>query len=126
MLRMVKSGILILDSHLSRGVNLLKRNKEMEQIIEKLVPILQKYHIKKAILFGSYAKGKATPGSDIDLLVDSGLKGLKFVGLIEDIRQAAEKDVDVLDVSHIEKNSRIDHEINTEGVVIYEEQNHIN
>lgn len=104
----------------------MNRNKELEHIIEKLMPILQKYHIKKAILFGSYAKGKTTPGSDIDLLVDSGLKGLKFVGLIEDIRRATEKEVDVLDVSHIEKNSRIDHEINTEGVVIYEEQNHFN
>lgn len=105
---------------------MIMNNKEMEHIIQNLMPVLQKYHIKKAILFGSYAKGKATSDSDIDLLVDSGLKGLKFVGLIEEIRRAMQKDVDVLDVSHIEKNSRIDHEINTEGVVIYEEQKHIN
>ena len=35
----------------------------------------------------------ANAKSDVDLLLYSGLKGLKFVGLIEDIRGALEKDV---------------------------------
>ena len=57
---------------------------------------------------GSYSQGKATEKSDIDLLVDSGLHGLRFVGLIEDLRLAAKKDVDVLDISHIEAGTEID------------------
>ncbi|RQD69885.1 MAG: nucleotidyltransferase domain-containing protein [Tindallia sp. MSAO_Bac2] len=100
------------------------KGREMEEIIQHLVPILKKYGVKKAILFGSYAKGEATNASDIDLLVDSRLRGLQFVGLMEDIRRAVNKEVDVLDVTHIEKDSKIDHEISKEGVVIYEEQDY--
>ena len=35
------------------------------------------------------AKGTATEKSDLDLPVDSKLRGLKFVGFIEAVRQAA-------------------------------------
>ena len=41
--------------------------------------------------------------SDLDLLVDSKLRGLKFVGFMEDVRQAAGMPVDVFDISHIEQ-----------------------
>jgi len=36
----------------------------------KALPILQKYGILKAAVFGSVARGEAGPESDIDLLVD--------------------------------------------------------
>ena len=39
-----------------------------------------------------YGKGSANASSDVDLLVDSGLKGLKFVGLIEALRVALDKE----------------------------------
>lgn len=86
-----------------------------------LHPIFNNYSIKKAVLFGSYVKGMATQKSDIDLLLDSGLKGLSFVGLIEDIRTALDKEVDVFDVSHIIPQSMIESEIQRDGVTIYEQ-----
>lgn len=87
-----------------------------------LTPIFRKYGVKKAILFGSYGKGTATEQSDVDLLVDSGLKGLRFVGLIEEARIALDgKDIDMFDVAHIEKGSLIDSEITETGVLLYEE-----
>lgn len=87
-----------------------------------LIPVFEQYGIKKAILFGSYGKGTATMKSDIDLIVDSGLKGLRFVGLIEEVRNAlGEKEIDMFDVSHIEKGSRIEREIEETGVKIYGE-----
>lgn len=92
----------------------------VKDISNVLSPILMSYHIRKAILFGSYSKGVASEFSDIDLLVDSGLRGLRFVGFIEDIRKAVGKDVDVLDVTHIVKNSNIEKEIEDSGVTIYE------
>ncbi|MFZ7120248.1 MAG: hypothetical protein ACOWWH_04785 [Eubacteriaceae bacterium] len=49
----------------------------------------------------------ASNNSDIDLLVDSVLKGLRFVGLIEDIHNAVGKEVDILEVTHTEKNSML-------------------
>lgn len=53
-------------------------------------------------------------------MVESNLKGLRFVGLLEDIRAAMQKDVDLFDKTHIEDNSLIDTEIKETGVLIYE------
>ena len=92
----------------------------ISQLKEKLVPIFVDNRIRRAVLFGSYGKGSATEESDIDLLVDSDLKGLRFVGLIEAIRAAVDKDVDIFDITHVEKGSKIDLEIQKTGVLIYE------
>ncbi len=56
------------------------------QLQDILSPVFDRYGIRRAVLFGSYGKGTATERSDVDLLVDSGLRGLRFVGLLEDIR----------------------------------------
>lgn len=92
----------------------------IDDIKSVLHPVFAKHNIKKAVLFGSYVKGLAGEHSDVDLLLDSGLKGLKFVGLIEDVRTALDKDVDVFDKTHIIQGSRIFSEISKNGVVIYE------
>ncbi len=92
----------------------------IDQIKMYLAPVLSQYNVKSATLFGSYGKGSANESSDVDLLVDSGLKGLKFVGLIEALRVALDKEMDVFDVSHVEKGTEIDHEIAETGVKIYE------
>ncbi|WP_298696669.1 nucleotidyltransferase family protein [uncultured Ruminococcus sp.] len=93
-----------------------------EQIQQILFPVFLQYPVKKAILFGSYAKGTAETKSDIDILVDSGLKGLAFFGLLEDVVTSLEKEVDLLDVSQITPDSEIDREILKSGVVIYERE----
>lgn len=85
-----------------------------------LFPVFKQYDIKSAVLFGSVAKGTATENSDVDILVDSRLKGLCFIGLMEDVRKAINRDVDLIDVSHIEKSSPIENEIKKSGIVIYE------
>ena len=93
----------------------------LDHIKNKLSPVFLLYNVKSAVLFGSYAKGRATSKSDIDLLVDSNLKGLKFFALLEDVREALdEKDVDLFDVTHIQSGSQIQSEINNTGVKIYE------
>ncbi len=92
----------------------------IEQIQNILIPIFRRNDVKSAVLFGSYANHKAASQSDVDLLVDSGLKGLGFVGFIEDVREAVDKEVDVFDVTHIEKGSEIDRGIHETGVLIYE------
>ena len=92
----------------------------VSEIKDKLTPIFNAYGVQRATLFGSIAKGTATENSDLDIVVDSGLKGLRFVGLMEAVRSTVLLPVDLLDVSHIEKGSRIDREIRETGVVIYE------
>ena len=94
--------------------------QEVQEIAKSLSAVFLSYPVKRAVLFGSYAKGQAVQNSDVDVLVDSGLTGLRFVGLIEDIRQAVDREVDVLDVSHIKMDSRIAREIENTGILIYE------
>lgn len=84
-----------------------------------LQPVFKSYNIKKAILFGSYAKGLATQNSDVDILVDSGLKGLSFFGLLEDVVTTLDKNVDMLDTTQIIPDSLVDREIAESGVLIY-------
>ncbi|MCD8013857.1 MAG: nucleotidyltransferase domain-containing protein [Lachnospiraceae bacterium] len=92
----------------------------VSQIKSILRPVFQRYNIRRAVLFGSYGKGCAKENSNLDLLVDSGLKGLNFVGFIEDVRVAIDKEVDIIDTAHLEKDSELDFEIQRTGVVIYE------
>jgi len=91
------------------------------EIKERLTPIFRNNRVKKAVLFGSYAKGEAGPKSDVDILVDSGLRGLDFVGLIEFVREALQKNVDMFDVCYVKKGSRVDKEVAETGVSIYGE-----
>lgn len=89
------------------------------KIISLLTPVFEAYKVKKAVLFGSYAKCNAVQNSDVDILVDSGMKGMAFFGLVEDIVTALDKDADILDVSQIVPDSEVEHEINKTGVLIY-------
>lgn len=100
------------------------KNKQYSvlEIANCLKPIFEKNKIKKAILFGSYAKGQSNSTSDIDIVVDSRMKGLKFVGLIEEIREALGRNIDLLDISHIEAGSKVDIEIQRTGKLIYEKR----
>ena len=84
-----------------------------------LRPVFDAHHVRKAVLFGSYAKGLALRNSDVDIMVDSGLKGLAFYGLLEDVVTALDKNVDMLDVSQITPDSPVDREIAASGVLIY-------
>ena len=84
-----------------------------------LQPVFKKHNIKKAVLFGSYAKGEADVKSDIDIMVDSNLRGLAFYGLLEDVVNAVGLQVDLLDRRQIIPASRIQAEIKNTGVVIY-------
>ena len=91
------------------------------EIKRRLEPVFTANRVKSAILFGSYAKGEATEHSDIDILVDSGLRGLDFVGLIENVREVLGKNVDLIDVHYVNADSPIEREIMKTGVRIYEQ-----
>ena len=93
---------------------------DISDIQMALEPVFDKFGISSAVLFGSVATGTATEKSDLDLLVDSNLRGLRFVGFMEAVHQAVGMPVDVFDISHIETGSKIDHEIHDTGVLIYE------
>ena len=93
----------------------------VSEIQDALNPIFQRAGVRRAVLFGSYAKGIADTRSDVDLLVDSGLRGLAFFGLLEDVTTALSIPVDLIDVTQIQEGSPIDQEIKLSGVQIFEQ-----
>lgn len=94
----------------------------LEDIKEMLREVLIHTEVEKAILFGSYAKNKPTEQSDIDILIDSNgkIKGLRYFAIIDMIKEKFDKDVDVIEKTEIDKNSKIEKEIERTGIVIYE------
>ncbi len=98
----------------------MERAYSVEQIKTRLAPVFQKNGVRRATLFGSYSKGRATSASDIDILVDSGLRGMSFFGLLEDVCQSVACSVDLIDTADVIPGSRVDDEIRRTGVVIYE------
>lgn len=84
-----------------------------------MFPIFQEYNISYAYLFGSYAKNKAKETSDVDLLVSADVKGLKFYGLVEKIKNTLQKKVDVLDINQLKENMDLLNEILRDGIKIY-------
>ena len=70
-------------------------------------------------LFGSYEKGYAIETSDIDLCISTSISGLSFVGLIEKLRSALRKKVDLIRLSDLSNNEELLKEIMKDGVRIY-------
>ena len=74
----------------------------MRQIIEienKIVPILKRYGVSKAALFGSCVRGDMSPESDIDILVEieKDISLLDFVGLKLELEEILGRKVDVVE-----------------------------
>ncbi|MBR3060044.1 MAG: nucleotidyltransferase domain-containing protein [Oscillospiraceae bacterium] len=61
-------------------------------------PIARRYEIAALYLFGSYARGEATPQSDLDFRVDRGNMTdlLELGGLYSDLEAGFQKKLDVL------------------------------
>ncbi len=92
---------------------------ELEDIKRKCSKVFENHEVNFCYLFGSYAKGKATPSSDVDFLISANIKGLKFYGLVEEIRTALHKKVDVLDMNQVKDNIELTEEILKDGIKIY-------
>lgn len=67
------------------------------------VALIQKYFegkpVRKAYVFGSYARGEATPSSDLDILVELDYRykiGLEFVQMKLDLEAMLQKEVDLV------------------------------
>ncbi|MCL2047258.1 MAG: nucleotidyltransferase domain-containing protein [Defluviitaleaceae bacterium] len=94
----------------------------LDHIADILKPVLEKQGIYKATVFGSYARGNATPASDIDLVVDSkgGLKGIAFFIASDEISKALPIKSDIYEQREIKEGSALYNEILREGVTIYD------
>lgn len=91
----------------------------IEQITKICKEILDDYQVEYCYLFGSYAKGKATERSDVDLLVSTETTGLRFYEMAERLRESLHKKVDLLDAKQLVNNEKLIHEVLKEGIRIY-------
>ena len=75
----------------------------IEEIKGKILPILKKYGVTRAGIFGSVVRGEAREDSDIDILVEieSRMSLLDFVGLKLELEEALGKPVDLGEYSEI-------------------------
>jgi len=94
----------------------------IEELKKILSDILKDFAVKKAILFGSYAKNLQTKKSDIDIVIDSEgkLLNINFYGLLEEIVEKTNKKIDLFEISEIKQGSPIYESIEKEGIVVYE------
>ncbi len=68
------------------------------EVLQAHKPELQrKYPLSSLAVFGSYARGEATPSSDLDIAVEtSAPMGLNFVAMANDIESLFQIKVDVV------------------------------
>ncbi len=78
----------------------------IDEIKNITTPILKRYGISKAYLFGSYARNQATDDSDIDIIIDKGqLKGLfALSGLMLDLSESLNKKIDLITENSLKCN----------------------
>ncbi|MEG1575013.1 MAG: nucleotidyltransferase domain-containing protein, partial [Bacteroidales bacterium] len=82
-------------------------------------PIAQQHGVSALYLFGSYARGEATPASDLDFRIDKGQirNILQLGGLLNDLEDCFQKNADVL-TSQMLSDEFLDR-IRHEEVLIY-------
>ncbi len=79
----------------------------IEEIKRKILPILQRYRVKKVGLFGSFIRGEMREDSDIDIDIDilveikKDISLLDFVGIKLEIEEALGRKIDLVEYSTI-------------------------
>ena len=71
---------------------------KLEEIKVKIIPVLRRYDVRKAAIFGSFVKGEQRKDSDIDILIEfKGEKSLlDLAGLKIELQEILKRKVDVL------------------------------
>jgi hypothetical protein len=92
----------------------------IDQIKQRILPILNRHGVKRAALFGSVVRGEMRDDSDIDILVDIDreMSLLDFVGIKLEIEDVLQKRVDLVEYDTIKP--LIKDRILKEQEVIYE------
>jgi predicted nucleotidyltransferase len=79
----------------------MRKKKEIpsvSSIVEKAVPILKKHDVKRASIFGSFARGSATSRSDVDFLIEYKGKNKSLFDLVDlklDLEEILGRKVDI-------------------------------
>lgn len=90
-------------------------DKNINKLKSKIIKTLKEYHVKKAGIFGSYAKGKQKKDSDIDIVIEypKGL-GFKFARINAELEEKLGKKIDIVTYEGINphlKKEILNHEV---------------
>lgn len=90
---------------------------EIKIIVKEL---LERYHAEYALLFGSYARGDATPDSDIDIIVVGGKEFVprNIFALAEDLREMTGRNADVFEMREVNEGTPFYESVMREGIRI--------
>lgn len=91
----------------------------IDKITKLCSSVFEHHDVQYCYLFGSYAKGIAKENSDIDLLIATSYTGLKYYGLLEELKQKLKKNLDLLNLEQINNNPQLLNEILMDGIKIY-------
>lgn len=75
----------------------------IDEIRKVVLPVLRSRGVRRAGLFGSLTRGELTDSSDIDILVevDRSLSLLDFVGIKQELEDALQRRVDLIEYDSI-------------------------
>ena len=91
----------------------------ISELRDIIAPLAREYGAERVYLFGSYARGDMTDGSDIDLSIDKGqIRGLALAGLLVDLEDALGLSVDLLTTASLDE--RFLDSIQNDEVLLYE------
>lgn len=91
-------------------------------LYEEIINIFRLFDIKKAILFGSRARGDFKNASDIDIAIEFSVSNkdnfIKLFTKLEDLNTLYK--FDIVDLESLNDDSAFKKEITKDGIIIYE------
>ena len=77
--------------------------KDIGKIKQKVVKVLKEHGVKRAGIFGSYARGEQKKNSDVDILIEptKEMSLLDYSGLKIDLEEELGKKVDLISYKYI-------------------------
>jgi hypothetical protein len=95
----------------------IKGKGGLKEIKEVIGPILSKYHVKRAVIFGSFARGEQHKDSDLDLLVEfdyDKMDGLDYMRLWKELEEKLGMKVDLVSWDYL--NPLLKEDVKKEGI----------
>ncbi len=89
--------LFLLERKSDKSLKVVNNLKGLERIKTKIIRVLKENKIKKAGIFGSYARGEERKGSDVDILIQPAKNmGFGFAGLEIELSRKLGKKVDLV------------------------------
>jgi hypothetical protein len=94
----------------------------IDELKELLTPVFVKYGLVRVSVFGSYARGTAVSGSDINLLIliDDKFDLEDYINFKNEVTKTVDKDIDILEYRSI--NKKLEADILKEASMLYEKR----